>query len=268
MRSGSYLLKIISLSCLLSVSLSAQADVNLGEVGILSLNSDTSPIPKGLIVGGVVLGYNGRFEGQKNSILPIPGAIYFGDKFMFLGDRARYYFYKDEHLATFVYGRVRFGNLDPEDTPALAGMLKRKSQIEAGVGANIITPYALISSRVSTDIIGNSNGSEALIWADFPIRKDRLLVMPGFGFMKRSGKLANYYFGGVSAAESTPTRPQHDTGSTWSPMAATVISYRHSKNWVGIATLSIEHFGKTIANSPIVKHANEYTFLAGVGYSW
>lgn len=35
-----------------------------------------------------------------------------------------------------------------------------------------------------------------------------------------------------------------------------------------MATLNIEHFDKSIANSPIVQHPNEYTFLAGVGYTW
>lgn len=92
--------------------------------------------------------------------------------------------------------------------------------------------------------------------------------MPGFGFMNRTSKLANYYFSGVSAAEATPTRPQYNTGSAWSPMAALIVSYRYNKNWVAMAILNIEHFDKSIANSLIVQHLNEYTFLAGVGYTW
>lgn len=167
MRFASHLFKAISLVCAVSLCLPAQAEINLGEVGMLSHNSDTSPIPRSLFAGGVLLAYKARYDAQKNSLLPIPGAFYFGEQFMYLGDRARYYFYKDEHLATFIYGRVRIGNLDPEDAPALTGMSKRKSQFEAGVGANIITPYVLISSRIATDITGNTNGSEALIWADF-----------------------------------------------------------------------------------------------------
>ncbi|MFZ6750127.1 MipA/OmpV family protein [Undibacterium sp. Ren11W] len=268
MRFASQLVKVISLACLLSLGLPVQAEINLGEVGMLSQDSDTAPIPKGLVVGGVLLAYNARYEAQKDAVWPIPGAIYFGNDFMYLGDRARYYFYKDKHLATFIYGRVRTGNLDPADAPALAGMIKRKWQFEAGLGANIITPYALISTRFASDITGNTHGQEALLWADFPIHKDRLLVMPGFGVMKRNSKLANYYFGGISAAEATPTRPQYDTGSTWSPMVALVSSYRYNKNWLAMVTLNIEHFDKNIANSPIVQHANEYTFLAGVGYTW
>ena len=254
-----------ALSCL---ALSAHAEINLGEVAMMANDAETSPIPQGLVVGGVSLAYNARYEGQANQVWLIPGFIYFGEQLMFLGDRARYYLHKDQNLGVYAYGRVRVGNLNPADTPELAGMKKRQWQLEGGVGANWITPYAMITARVASDITGTSNGQEALLWADFPLVRDRLLIMPGMGVMWRSSNMANYYFGGVSAAEASATRAQHDTGATLSPMAALITSYRFNKNWLGMAVLNIEHFDADIANSPIVQHQNEFTFLAGVGYTW
>lgn len=86
--------------------------------------------------------------------------------------------------------------------------------------------------------------------------------------MKRVSKLANYYFEKISAGEATPTYPRYGTANTGSPMAALIDFYPYSKNWVAMTTLNVEHFDKSIANSPILKHSNEYSFLAGVGYTW
>ena len=93
----------------------------------------------------------------------------------------RYYFHIDDSVAFYGYGRWRFGNLDPSDNSAFKGMEQRKGEFEAGIGATLITPYALLSARISSDVTGRSNGQELLLWADFPVIKDNLLIMPGDG---------------------------------------------------------------------------------------
>lgn len=95
----------------------ARAEVDLGSLDIFVQDSPTSPVPKGLVLGGAVIGGDARYQGQDDTALAVPGAVYFGDQFMFLGDRARYYFHKDDNFAAYGYGRVRFGNLDPDDAP-------------------------------------------------------------------------------------------------------------------------------------------------------
>ncbi|WP_337024918.1 MULTISPECIES: MipA/OmpV family protein, partial [unclassified Pantoea] len=72
----------------------------------------------------------------------------------------------------------------------------------------------LLTTRIVSDVTGHSNGQELLVWADFPIVWDQLLVMPGLGAVVRSDKLANYYFGGVSSSESSSDRNSWDTGTT------------------------------------------------------
>jgi outer membrane protein len=256
------------LTALLLTSACAHADVDLGSIDILSRDNPNSPVPKGFVVGGVAVSGQARYQAQDNNTWFIPGALYFGDNLMYLGDRARYYFHFDDNYAVYGYGRYRFGNLDPDDADSLHGMHKRKGEFEAGVGGTIITPYALLTARFASDVTGQSNGQELLLWADFPIMKDNLLVMPGMGMMIRSDKMANYYFGGVSSDEATPQRKAWDTGTTFSPMAAVVTTYRFSPHWMGLFAANYEFYDKDIANSPIVQHNGEFYVIAGVGYTW
>lgn len=247
---------------------SPRAEVDLGSIDIFSADNLNSPVPKGWVLGGAVISGTARYQKQDNETHFIPGGLYFGDQLMYLGDRARYYFHLDDTIALYGYGRWRFGNLDPDDNAAFRGMNERKGELEGGIGATWITPYALISARISSDISGRSNGQELLLWADFPIIKDNLLVMPGMGLMVRSHNMANYYFGGISASEATPERPQWDTGTTVSPMVAIITSYRFSPHWVGMVAANYERYDDDIADSPIVQHSGELYGILGVGYTW
>ncbi|MGU3522769.1 MipA/OmpV family protein [Enterobacteriaceae bacterium C23F] len=257
-----------ALGALWLLSTSVSAEVDLGSLDILARDNPQSPVPKGFVAGAAGIGGQARYKGQDNTALAIPGALYFGDQLMYLGDRARYYFHYDDNLALYGYGRYRFGNLDPDDADSLHGMHKRKGEFEAGLGATYITPYALLTARFATDVTGRSNGQELLLWADFPILKDNWLVMPGMGMMIRSDKMANYYFGGVSSAEATPQRKAWDTGTTFSPMAAVITTYRFSQHWMGLFAANYELYDKDIADSPVVQHKGEFYVITGVGYTW
>ncbi|MGL4845513.1 MAG: MipA/OmpV family protein [Aeromonas veronii] len=253
---------------LLAAAMPARADIDLGAMDLLTSDSPTSPVPQGFVAGAALIGGQARYEAQDNALYAIPGFIYFGKQFMFLGDRARYYFHKDDNVALYGYGRVRFGNLDPEDSPAFSGMEQRKWQLEGGIGGNIITPYALLTVRANSDVTGRSKGQELLLWADFPILRDNLLIMPGMGLMLRSDKMANYYFGGISESEATAQRPAWDTGTTLSPMAALITSYRFSPNWIGMFAMNYEWYDRDIKNSPIVQHDGELYAGFALGYIW
>ncbi|MCT4706568.1 MipA/OmpV family protein [Enterobacteriaceae bacterium H11S18] len=246
----------------------ARAEIDLGSIDLFSKDSASSPIPKGLIVGGAAVTGTHRYKAEDTKTYFIPGALYFGDQFMYLGDRGRYYFALNDSFAAYGYGRYRFGNLDPDDHHEFAGMHKRRGEFEAGVGGTIITPYALLSARISSDVTGQSNGQELLLWADFPVVRGRLLIMPGVGMMIRSDKMANYYFGGVSSGEATAQRKEWDTGTTFSPMTAIITSYRFNDKWMAMFAANYEFYDKSIADSPLVQHDGELYTIAAVGYTW
>lgn len=56
------------------------------------------------------------------------------------------------------YGRVRvrLGNLNPDDAAEWAGLNARRWQLEAGVGAVMVSPVGLWTARVSSDVTGRS----------------------------------------------------------------------------------------------------------------
>lgn len=75
-----------------------RADLDIGALSAFSSDSPDSPIPKGLVLGGAVIGGQARYQHQDDTLMPIPGALYFGDNLMYLGDRARYYLSRDGNL--------------------------------------------------------------------------------------------------------------------------------------------------------------------------
>ncbi|WP_218871103.1 MipA/OmpV family protein [Chitinibacter bivalviorum] len=251
-------------------SIPCHAEVDMGSLAVspLSNHSASSPIPDGFIVGGVGLYGQSRYQAESNTTMAIPGFLYFGSQFLFLGDRVRYYVYNQDALSAYLYGRVRMGNLNPADNAAFAGMNKRKWELEAGLGGSYITPYAVLSTRAASDVTGTSNGQELLLWADFPISRDNWLIMPGAGVFIRSANFSNYYFGGVSASEATATRPAWNTGTTVDVGFSLITSYRFNKNWLGTFSANYELYDSSIRNSPLVQHRGELYVIAGLGYMW
>jgi outer membrane protein len=231
-------------------------------------DSDTSPVPKGWTVGGIVYSGSSTYSAGQIETLPVPGGIYLGDDFMYLGDRAFYTFAKQGPLSFFGRVRLRLGNLDPADSPEWTGLQPRKWQLEAGLGSVLVSPVGLWTARFSSDVSGRSKGTEVLLNWSAPIVGERWLLMPGAGVFWRSGKLANYYFGGVSAAEAAPGRPAYDVGAVWSFTPQVIASYRLSPQWVAGLVLSAEVFADAVSNSPLVQKKARYDALIGMGYVW
>lgn len=231
-------------------------------------NRDSSPVPQGWTVGGAAYSGSSPYTAGAASKLAIPGGIYIGDRVMYLGDRIFYTFDHQGPISFFGRLRVRLGNLDPADSSEWTGLTARKGQLEAGLGAVIVSPVGLWTTRFSSDISGRSKGTELLFnWAA-PIFGERWMVMPGIGGIWRGQRLANYYFGGVSEAEAAPGRPAYDVGNAWSLVPSLVASYRIDPHWIVGAVLSYEHFSSAIADSPLIQKRGRYDALVGLGYVW
>ncbi len=115
-----------------------------------------------MVLGAATISGTARYEKQNNETYVIPGGLYFGDRFIYLGDRARYYFHIDDSVA-FTAMAAGDWQLRSSDNSAFKGMEQRKGEFEAGIGATLITPYALLSARISSDVTGRSNGQELLL---------------------------------------------------------------------------------------------------------
>lgn len=229
---------------------------------------ENSPVPTGWLVGGV--GYTGSspYQDGKATTTPIPGAIYIGKDFMYLGDRAFYTFARTGPVSYFGRVRVRLGNLDPKDSPQFTGLQARRWQAEAGLGAALISPVGLWTARFSSDVSGRSGGSEWLLNWSAPLVHERWLLMPSVGVLWRQAKLANYYFGGVSAAESSVGRPAYDVGNAWSLAPSLLATYRINAQWMVGGVLAADLYSGAIKDSPLVQKWGRYDVLLGLGYVW
>jgi len=256
------------LPALLAIAPLAAPAGDLSGIQQVLSDSETSPAPLGWTLGGVVYTGSSVYQAGKTTTMAIPGAIYIGPQFMYLGDRAFYTFGRQGPVAFFGRLRVRLGNLDPADSPAWTGMTERKGQLEAGLGAVAVSSVGLWTARFSSDISGRSKGTEVLLNWSAPIVHERWLVMPSVGVFWRSRRLANYYFGGVSAAEAAPGRPAYDVGNALSLAPSVVASYRIDPHWMAGLVLGYDAFSETIRDSPIVQKSGRYDALLGLGYVW
>ncbi|MFN9573888.1 MAG: MipA/OmpV family protein [Betaproteobacteria bacterium] len=245
----------------------AQADP-VDNIRQILADPKTSPLPLGWLVGG--MGYTGdsTFAARARSSLAIPGAVYVGREFSFLGDRGFYTFASTGAVSVFGRARVRLGSLDPGDSPAFAGMARRKTQLEAGLGVNAVTDIGLWSARFSSDVSGRSHGHEVLLSWTAPLVHERWILAPGIGLLWRSSRLADYFYGGVAAGEAAPGRPAYTVGGSWSINPSLALTYRPSSTWLVAGMAGYEAFGSEIRNSPLVQKRGTTGVVVAIGYLW
>ncbi len=250
------------------VATESVASAEPSKSALPSMNDLSEQIPQGFIVGGLALYTEPRYDLDVSNSAVYPGFVYLGDRFYFLGDRARYTFARGEKVSLSVNARVRFGNLDPNDNPDFANLNERKTELEMGLGISAITPIGFLTGSWSADVSGRSKGQLANVSLYIPYYKNNFLFMPILGVNWRSGALSNYYFGGVSTQEASSNIAAYDTGSTISPNLMLTMAYRINENWLIGGSAYYEHLDESIANSPIVLGGEEMTYYLGAGYYW
>lgn len=227
---------------------------------------DTSPIPLGWVAGAAAYAGASPYRADSTSMLAFPGAIYLTPRTMYLGDRASTTLYHEGLFRAYARGRLRFDSLNPEDHPEWAGLRARRWELEAGLGAQALTPVGIVTVRGGSDVIGRSRGQDAVVSMDFPVLRERYVLMPSVAVIWRSSNLANYYYGGVSHAEAAPGRPYYDVGAAVSVQVSAVASYRLSRRWLAALVTDYERYPGAISNSPLIGRSGTWDLLLGAGY--
>jgi len=176
-----------AVAALVFLGQSAHAE-GLEAIQQILANRDASPVPPGWTVGAAAYSGSSAYSAGASSNLAIPGGIYIDDQVMYLGDRIFYTFGRQGPVSYFGRLRVRLGNLDPADSPEWTGLTPRKGQLEAGLGAVVMSPVGLWTARFSSDISGRSKGTEplpGLVWTfEIPVRpaaEERRATLEGGG---------------------------------------------------------------------------------------
>ena len=246
----------------------AASDDALDSLQALVTDKDTSPIPLGWSAGAAAYTGASPYHVEPNSVTAFPGAIYMSPKLMYLGDRASATVYQQGLFRVYGRGRLRLNSLNPDDHPEWSGLQARRWEVEAGLGAQAVTPVGLLTLRADSDVMNRSRGQDALVSMDVPLLRQRWALMPSVAMVWRSSNLANYYFGGVSRAEATAQRPYYDVGAALSLSVALVGSYRFDRHWIGAVVTDYERYPRAIRDSPLVGKPGTYDLIAGFGYTF
>lgn len=235
-----------------------------------TLQNVVDAFPSGWLLGvGMVYSpTNFIDQNDDSSLIPIPAVMYFGERFFLLGTEATYTIARGKQFSFVANAKYRFSALDPEADSILSTLDPRDGQLEVGVGVNALTKIGFINTKVSADVTGRSEGYLADIAWNFPYYKKGLLLIPSLGVTWYDSKMSNYYYGGVSQAESNIFVPAYDTGSVYSLNASLIAGYRFSPQWMAIGGFSYSNFSSGMADSPVMKNDYQANVFASLGYMW
>lgn len=225
-------------------------------------------IPHGFILGAAVINVPDRFSESDQNFFAVPGVLYIGDRFIYLGDRASYTLARGDVVSFNVNARYRFTSLDPDDAPEFNTLNPRDGQLEAGFGLSALTRVGYFTSRINADVSGKSNGYLAGATWFLPYFKKGLLIMPAIGFRWYDSNFSNYYFGGVSPEEANPLLPAFDTGSTTELNGILTVGYRFNQHWFLTGGAVYSRLSSNVADSPVLLGRDSTILFSALAYMW
>ncbi len=240
----------------------------LDRTGEITRQNLRDAIPKGFVLGAAVINVPDRYSENDQNLFAVPGVLYIGDRFLYLGDRASYALARGDQLTFNVNARYRFRSLDPNDEPEFNTLNPRDGQLEAGFGLSALTPIGFFTSRVNADVSGKSDGYLAEATWFLPYYKKGLLVMPAIGFSWYDSNFSNYYYGGVSPEEANPLLPAFDTGSTTSFNGILVVGYRFNPHWFLTGGAIYSRLSSNVSNSPVLLDRDSTIVFSALAYIW
>ncbi len=190
------------------------------------------------------------YRGYTNRTIPLPILGYRGERLSVYGPFASYQLLNLGNISVNAKLAPRFAGFDGSDSSVFAGMAKRKSSLDGGIGVQLRQQDWLLETDTLFDLLGNSNGRESKLAVSYSYRAGPVVIEPKFGVSYSDTKLVNYYYG-VRADEATTERPAYKAGGAVNYNAG--FSLSTPLFFGGMTRLGIEHhwYGSSISNSPL-----------------
>jgi outer membrane protein len=207
------------------------------------------------------------YVGAENSQIVAPLVEVTYKKIYVQGIQAGYRFFDTGKFSLDARAGIVFNGLDPDDSPYLEGMNKRRPSIEGGVVFAWKPGKFRLSNAFYTDLLGRSYGQQAS--SDFSrtwnFNRYRWGVTPSVGVVWQSSNFIDYYYG-VTEEEARPGRPPFSGHS--------VINFRSSLLGYFFVTMRlrlvglvrIQRLDNEIIDSPIVDQQRGIFGLVGITY--
>ncbi|HXV64442.1 MAG TPA: MipA/OmpV family protein [Vicinamibacteria bacterium] len=203
-------------------------------------------------VGGGFVSSPRPYVDAKSKTFPIPVVNFRYQRWFVQGIRGGYELLSTPKWNVSSFAQARFQGLEPEDSPFLEGMERRRTSMDGGVEVVYRGRPVGFRAAALTDVLGKSNGQDfnAQAVTGAPLGK-RLLVLAGFGPRWQSARFVDYYYG-VGIEEATSMRPAYEGQGTLSWDLAFSAIYRPLPRWSLFALWNRTTFGEGIRQSPTV----------------
>lgn len=156
--------------------------------------------------------------------------------------------------------------LSPEQREAIEAP-DRDRTIDAGVEFIANWRNSEVMLQVLTDVSDKHSGQEAwLSWA-LPVSKGRWDIIPSTGFVWKSKKNTDYYFG-VRPDEVQPGLTQYGAGQSINPFIRLSLAYSLNNHWKIVSILRYERLDNEITESPLVVEDSVTTAFVGLHYAF
>ncbi len=205
--------------------------------------------PQGFLYG-VGIGINQEiYQGYKRRTIPLPLIGYRGEKLSVYGPFVSYQLLKQGNISVSAKLAPRFAGFDESDSRVFAGMAKRKSSLDGGVGVQYRLQSWVFEAETLIDLLGNSKGQESEFSVAYGLRFGLVQLEPKVGISYSDSKLVDYYYG-VRLNEATANRMPYSAKSAFNYNAGVSLS---NPLFGGMARLGVEHhwYDSSISDSPL-----------------
>ena len=202
-------------------------------------------------VGAGAAVFSSPFKGADDIVVPVPYFGYEGDRLSIGPFNGSYRTASTSGVTVSAITMLRFQLTDPEDSPFLEGMSKRRATVEGGMAADLKAGPGAFRLEAQADLLGKHGGGQVSLGygVGFPI--GRLEVMSRAAVSWQSAELVDYYYG-VRASEATAARPAYKAGDALVPSIGVDFSYPITRRTSLVAFTYAEFLPEAVTNSPIV----------------
>ena len=220
---------------------------------------------KGWSLGLGVVAYDSVYATDKTRILPVPVALYEGERFFFRGPSLGAHLFKSETFTFNVIVAVRGDGIEASDLDAnklrLAGIdasvvRDRRYGIDLGAGLQWRNSFGLFDLEHRQDISGASGGALSTLTYSAPIVSGPTTFLPHVAIKHYSAKSANYYYG-TWRDEIARGAPDYRPGAYTSPELGLTVLRQLGERWSAVGAVTVERVPDEVTRSPLADRDRE-----------
>lgn len=218
-------------------------------------------------LGGAVLAGSDTYLGEPRNYDQIPLILYEGERIFAYGNSLGFNFVRNETFRFGALARARLTSVDPTEIAELEGLSERRNTLEAGLMANVTTPFGQFSLTGVRDAVGRYDGDEIDLSYRLPIHLGQWTLTPWVSALWQDERLTGYYYG-VSQDEAAPGRPAYTPGAARNFAIGLNTAWHVNDRFFMFANVGMEIYDDAIANSPIVESSTNVRTLLGAAWAF